>query len=128
LSIAKIQVLVVEDDDVSAQVARTMLERLGCQVTVATNGAEAIVLFRKGAYDLVLMGWQLPLMDGLEATARIRTMPRGKVTPIIGTSAGAAKSECLAAGMNDLVPKPFLLENLKLALSKWTLWGEKSPG
>jgi CheY-like chemotaxis protein len=124
LSIAKIQVLVVEDDDVSAQVARTMLERFGCQVTLATNGAEAIVLFRKEAYDLILMGCQLPLMDGLEATARIRTMPRGKVTPIIGTSAGTARSECLAAGMNDLVPKPFLLENLKLALSKWTLWEE----
>jgi CheY-like chemotaxis protein len=115
----------VEDDDVSAQVARAMLERLGCQTALASNGAEAVALFGKDTYDLILMGWQMLIMDGLEATARIRTMPRGNVTPIVGTSAGIARSECLAAGMNDLMPKPFLLENLKLALSKWTHWDEQ---
>jgi CheY-like chemotaxis protein len=119
-----IQVLVVEDDEVNAQVARTMLERLACRVDVAANGVEAIDLFQKEAYDLILMAWQMPGMDGLEATTRIRSMPRGRGTPIVGTSAGIGRLECLAAGMNDLTPKPFTLETLKAVLSKWTLWNE----
>jgi CheY-like chemotaxis protein len=118
----KIHVLIVEDDEISAPVAGTMLERLGCQVSVATNGAEAVEQFRHTEYDLILMDWQMPVMDGVEATARIRELPGGQVTPIVGTSARAGRLECLAAGMNDLIPKPFLLENMRLALSKWTHW------
>jgi CheY-like chemotaxis protein len=124
MSIGQIQVLVVEDDEVSAQVARTMLERLGCQVATAENGAQAIELFGKATYDLIFMAWHMPVMDGLEATVRIRSLPRGRVTPIVGTSARIGRMECLAAGMNDLMPKPFLLENLKVELSKWTRWRE----
>ena len=122
MSKQKIHVLVVEDDDISAPVACTMLERLGCHVSVATDGAEAVECFRHNEYDLILMDWQMPVMDGVEATARIRELPRGHVTPIVGTSARAGRLECLAAGMNDLIPKPFLLEKLRLALSKWTHW------
>jgi CheY-like chemotaxis protein len=124
VSIDKIQVLVVENDEVNAQVARAMLERLGCRVDLAAHGAKAIELFGKGAYDLIFMAWQLPVMDGLEATARIRSMPRGHAIPIVGTSARIGRLECMAAGMNDLMPKPFRLEGLKLELSKWTLWRE----
>lgn len=127
MSIEKIHVLIVEDDDISAPVACTMLERLGCVATLATNGAEAIEYFRSNEYDLVLMDWQMPVMDGVEATARIRTMPGGLITPIIGTSQRAARAECLAAGMNDLVPKPFLLENLRNTLRKWTHWEQRGP-
>jgi|SRR5579863_1264928 CheY-like chemotaxis protein len=124
MSIGQIQVLVVESDEVNAQVARTMLERLGCRVDTAENGAEAVELFPKTSYDLIFMAWQMPLMDGLEATARIRALPRGRVTPIVGTSARIGRLECLAAGMNDLMPKPFRIENLKIELSKWTRWQE----
>jgi CheY-like chemotaxis protein len=124
MSISQIQVLVVESDEVNAQVARTMLERLGCRVDTAENGAEAVELFPKASYDLIFMAWQMPLMDGLEATARIRGLPRGRVTPIVGTSARIGRLECLAAGMNDLMPKPFRIENLKIELSKWTRWQE----
>lgn len=120
----KIQVLVVENDEVNAQVAKAMLERLGCQVDLAAHGAKAIELFGREAHDLVFMALQLPVMDGIEATARIRSMPRGRAIPIIGTSARMGRLECLAAGMNDLMPKPFRLESLKLELSKWTLWRE----
>jgi CheY-like chemotaxis protein len=124
MSIGQILVLVVEHDDVSAHVARTMLERLGCRVDVVENGEEAVKLFRKTPYDLILMAWQLPVMDGLEATAIIRNLPRGRAIPIVGTSARISRMECLAAGMNDLMPKPFRSESLKLELSKWTLWRE----
>jgi len=127
MSMGRIQVLVVEHDEVSAQVARAMLERLGCGVATAENGAEAIELFGKATYDLIFMAWQMPVMDGLEATVRIRSQPRGRVTPIVGTSARMGRLECLAAGMNELMPKPFLLENLKVELSKWTRWREGPP-
>jgi CheY-like chemotaxis protein len=124
MSISQIQVLVVESDEVNAHVARTMLERLGCRVDTAENGAEAVELFPKASYDLIFMAWQMPVMDGLEAAARIRGLPRGRVTPIVGTSARIGRLECLAAGMNDLMPKPFRIENLKIELSKWTRWQE----
>ena len=115
-----IRVLVAEDDEVSAIAVRVMLERLACVVEIVGDGAKAIHYFRFGRYDLVLMGWQMPVMDGFEATARIRAMPRGQATPIIGTTAGRDRAECLAAGMNDLLPKPF--EKLRLILTRWTAW------
>ena len=124
MSTKQIQVLVVEDDTSSAQAARMMLERLGCQIQVADNGAEAIELFRAGEYDLILMDWQMPVMDGFEATARIRNLAEGRTIPIVGTTARMSRNECLAAGMNDLIPKPFLLKSLRLALSRWTTWVE----
>ncbi len=124
MSIGKIQVLLVEDDEISAQAARTMLERLGCKVDIASDGTEAIALFAKETYDLVLMDWQMPQMDGLETTARLRRMSQGQVTPIVGTTASMSRLECLAAGMNDIMPKPFLFATLKMGLTKWTHWEE----
>jgi len=124
MSIRKIHVLLVEDDEISAQAARTMLERLGCLVDTASTGGEAIELFGKTTYDLLLMDWQMPQMDGLETTARLRRMPQGRVTPIVGTTASMSRLECLAAGMNDVMPKPFLFSALKMGLAKWTLWEE----
>jgi CheY-like chemotaxis protein len=118
----RIEILLVEDDEISAQAARTLLERLGCEVDHVSNGAEAIELFGKKGYDLIFMDWQMPQMDGLETTARIRRMPQGRVTPIVGTSASMSRLECVAAGMNDVMPKPFLLNVLKMGLAKWTLW------
>jgi CheY-like chemotaxis protein len=118
----KIRVLVAEDDEVNAKAARIMLEQLGCSVDVATNGAEAVARFRDRDYDLILMDWQMPLMNGIEATARIRNMPGGIGTPIIGTTAAKAHEECLKGGMNDVVPKPFLLEKMRSVLSRWTTW------
>jgi CheY-like chemotaxis protein len=120
-----IRVLVVEDDEVSAKAVGVMLERLACTVEIAGDGAKAIDSFRQRRYDLVLMGWQLPVMDGFEATARIRSLPRGQATPIIGTTAGRDRAECLAAGMNDLMPKPFRIEKLRLVLARWTSWTDE---
>jgi CheY-like chemotaxis protein len=125
----KIRVLVAEDDEVNAKAARTMLEHLGCHVDIATDGTEAVEHFRERDYDLILMDWQMPLMDGIEATARIRAMPRGEGTPIVGTTAGKAQAECLKGGMNDVVPKPFLFDKMKYILSRWTRWtAAPTPG
>jgi two-component system, sensor histidine kinase and response regulator len=122
MSIRKIRVLVAEDDEVNAKAARMMLEQLGCLVDVATDGTIAVDHFRERDYDLILMDWQMPLMNGVEATARIRTMPGGAGTPIIGTTSGKAHDECLKGGMNAVVPKPFLMDKMRSVLSQWTSW------
>ena len=109
----------------SAKAVQVMLERLACSVEIAEDGRKAVESFRQRKYDLVLMGWQMPVMDGFEATARIRAMPRGQATPIIGTTAGRDRAECLAAGMNDLMAKPFQIEKLRQALTRWTTWTEE---
>ena len=118
----RIRVLVVEQDDVNAIAARGILEKLGCLVDVASNGFDAVQHFRDSVYDLILMEWQLPVMDGVEATARIRTTSRGKITPIIGTTIERSRSECLQSGMNDSMPKPFLFEKMRQVLLRWTAW------
>ena len=120
-----IRVLVAEDDEISARAVQVMLERLRCLVEIVINGAQAVESFRSRRFDLVLMGWQMPVMDGFEATARIRALPRGQATPIIGTTAGRDRAECLAAGMNDLMPKPFRIEKLRLTLTRWTGWTDQ---
>jgi CheY-like chemotaxis protein len=118
------RVLVAEDDEVNARVARTILERLGCKVDVAPNGAKAVEYFRRHDYDLVMMDWQMPVMDGPEATARIRATPRGQGTVIIATTSSRDRAECLMAGMNDVVPKPYRVEKLRLMLQRWTSWSD----
>ena len=122
MPVNKVRVLVAEDDEVNAKAAHTMLEQLGCFVDVATDGTQAVEHFRDRDYDLVLMDWQMPGMDGIEATARIRAMPGGQATPIVGTTARTAHDECLQAGMNDVIPKPFSFDKLKYVLSRWTRW------
>ena len=122
MSVAKIRVLVAEDDEVNAKAARTMLEQLGCIVDVVSDGMQAVNHFRNHDYDLILMDSQMPFMDGLEATAQIRSLPGGQATPIIGTTSGHGHAECLSGGMNDVVPKPFLLEKMRYVLSRWTGW------
>jgi CheY-like chemotaxis protein len=114
--------MVVEDDEVSAKAVQVMLERLACSVEIVKDGLAAVKRFRQRRYDLVLMGWQMPVMDGFEATARIRALPGGQATPIVGTTAGRDRAECLAAGMNDLMAKPFQIEKLRLILLRWTSW------
>ena len=125
MSTETIRVLVVEDDEVSAEAVRVMLQRLGCLVEVAEDGRQATEKFRHSRYDLVLMGWQMPVMNGFEATARIRAMPHGQHIPIIGTTAARDRAECMSAGMNDLMAKPFRIERLRQTLTRWTAWTVK---
>ena len=122
MQVNKIRVLVAEDDEVHAEAARTTLEQLGCFVDIARDGTQAVEHFRDRDYDLILMDWQMPIMDGLEATALIRSMPGGQGTPIVGTTAGRVQAECLKGGMNDVMPKPFLFDKTKYILARWTRW------
>jgi len=112
------KVLLVENDAINREVALRMLERLGFVVYTAENGLEAVSAEEGTDFDLILMDNQMPVMDGLTATRRIREAEgragRARV-PIIALTAGSAPSdrdECLRAGMNDYLSKPFRLGEL----------------
>jgi two-component system, sensor histidine kinase and response regulator len=118
------RVLVVEDNPTNQQVVNAMLRRLGVQVTLASNGQEAVELVQKHDFDLVLMDCQMPVMDGYQATAAIRRLPlgRGEHLPIAAVTANALQGDeqnCLEAGMNDFLPKPFKLAQLQALLARW---------
>ena len=116
------RVLLAEDHPLSQEILCDMLESLGCEVLIAADGAEALDLFRSGTQDLVLMDMQMPGMDGLEATRRIRALPSGVNTPIIGLTANITaddRQRCLDAGMNEHLGKPIGQAQLEQALSRW---------
>jgi PAS domain S-box-containing protein len=111
------RVLVVEDNTVNQKVAKKILERLGCEVVIANNGAEAIEHFEASQFQLVLMDMQMPVMDGLTATTLIRQRERGKVrTPIVALTANAMNGEydrCMAVGMDGFLTKPLNVDKLR---------------
>ncbi|WP_177166664.1 response regulator [Nitrosomonas sp. Nm51] len=117
-----IRVLVVEDNAVNQIVSKTMLEQFNCEVDLACHGAEAIDIFSKQQFDLILMDCNMPVMDGFEATRQIRLLEQNnnaKPTPIVAVTAHAfdhIKSECLAAGMNEHLSKPFDMAQLRTLL------------
>ncbi len=119
------RVLVAEDHPVNAEIASALLGECGCRVTVATNGREAVAAFLETPFDLVLMDIQMPEMDGIEATQRIRDIERGQGTrrvPIVALTANAMRddrSAALSAGMDDYLTKPVAGERLREALLRW---------
>lgn len=117
------RVLVVEDNSVNQLVALGQLQKLGHQPTLAASGGAALELLTEQKFDLVLMDVQMPGMDGYEATRRIRQISGavGKI-PIVAITAHALPGErekCLAAGMNDYLPKPVSLEQLGAVIRLW---------
>ncbi len=116
-------VLVVEDNVVNQKMTVKMLEKLGCRVDVASNGAEAIERMEKLKYDLVFMDCQMPEMDGYEATAEIRRREEDSGhTLIIAITAHAMEGDrekCLKAGMDDYIAKPIKRETLSEMLKNW---------
>ena len=119
-------VLVVEDNPINQKITRWMLERHGYTCEVVDNGRRALDTEATGDFDLILMDCQMPEMDGLEATRRLRA--RGCTLPIIALTAGALADEraaCRAAGMDDFVPKPIKIPELVGTLAKHL--GARSP-
>ncbi|TSK08524.1 MAG: PAS domain S-box protein [Geobacter sp.] len=116
------RVLLVEDNEINRQVALELLMDTGLSVDLANNGQEALRKVAQNSYDLVLMDMQMPVMDGLEATARIRSNPAKDRLPIVAMTANALPSDraaCLAAGMNDYITKPFDPAILRATVLKW---------
>jgi PAS domain S-box-containing protein len=118
-----LRVLVADDHEVNRKVVRLMLEQLGCRVEVVTDGREAVEAVERSTYDAVLMDVRMPVMDGLEAAARIRREAgQGRRVPILALTAHAMEGErqrCLAAGMDGYIPKPVTRQALRDALTQW---------
>ncbi|MBK5967031.1 hypothetical protein CCR95_23920 [Thiocystis minor] len=118
------RILLVEDNPVNQQLARKLLERWGHEVTLAENGKIAVELFDPSAFDLVLMDMQMPVMDGIEATRRIRDKEQGSArTPIVAMTANVMASDrarCLEAGMDEHLPKPLRPKHLEEMIRRFT--------
>jgi CheY-like chemotaxis protein len=124
-SLHRMSILVVEDNESNRLVASVMLERLGQRPDFAVNGAEALDAVARKRYDLVFMDCQMPVMGGMEATRAIREAEQqsGCHVPIVAMTASALaeeKAQCAAAGMDDFISKPVLLDDLAVALSRWS--------
>ena len=116
------RILLVEDNPVNQLVAKGMLGKLGCEVIVAAHGGEALEQLEQAAFDLVLMDCNMPVMDGYEASRRIRQSGRWPDLPIVALTANAMPEErerCRAAGMNDYLAKPFRREELLALIDHW---------
>ncbi len=116
----EVKILVTDDNELNLRVADYMLKRLGYDADHAKNGLEALAALEKTPYDIILMDVQMPEMDGLEATRRIREKhPKGGHLKIIALTANALKGEreiCLESGMDDYLSKPIKIESLKEVL------------
>jgi CheY-like chemotaxis protein len=119
-----LNVLIVEDNPVNQAVATGMLEALGCRAEIAGHGGHALERIAAGGIDVVLMDFQMPFMDGITATRRLREREAASHSarlPVIGVSAHAmqgAREECLIAGMNDFISKPFTMAELARVLRR----------
>ena len=122
-----VRVLVAEDNSVNQLVVEGMLGSLGIEVTMASNGKEVLERFHKDSYDLILMDWQMPIMDGIQATEAIREVEKQRAlspTPIIALTANSDPSNmraCRKAGMNDFMAKPFSLDELSRKIKQQVL-------
>jgi CheY-like chemotaxis protein len=125
-----LDVLLVEDNDINRLYAKSVLKNWNCRTETAENGLVAIEKLKVSSFDVILMDVQMPVMDGYDTTKAIRMMPEPiKSIPIIALTANATRADierCLAAGMNDYLPKPFapddlyrkLFEELKITPSR----------
>ncbi|BET27019.1 signal transduction histidine kinase [Limnobacter thiooxidans] len=120
-------ILLVEDNPINQDVASLVLTQMGCLVDVAFNGIQALEKYARHTYDLILMDCQMPVMDGLTATAKIRELEQARNaerTPIVAITANALptdRASCINAGMDDYLAKPFKRSQVKDILKKFLI-------
>jgi CheY-like chemotaxis protein len=124
------RLLLVDDEPINLEVARSLLDNTGLVADTAENGAEAVARAKEASYALILMDVQMPILDGLEATRLIRLLPGYRDVPILAMTANAStesKARCLAAGMTDALIKPFNPNQLFAELIKHLDQPSESP-
>ncbi len=118
-----VRILLAEDNVINQQIAVKLLQKMGCAVDIAVNGEEAIAALGRKSYDLVLMDVQMPVLDGVEATRRIRKLGGDYADlPIIAMTAHAmegVRDEYIGAGMSDYIAKPFDPKDLRAMVEHW---------
>jgi CheY-like chemotaxis protein len=120
-----VNVLLAEDNPVNQLLAKAQLAALGCNVNVAANGEEAVLLYSLGRYDLVLMDCHMPQRDGYEATVAIRAleweraMNRVPIVAVTATLLEGEREQCHAAGMDDFLAKPYAVQDVAAMLGRW---------
>ena len=118
-------VLLVEDNPINTMLAKAMLKNLGCTFLTAANGREALEVLARETFDLVLMDLQMPEMGGEDATRELRRREQGRSrVPVIALTASALPGDtenCLAAGMDGLITKPYTQAQLRSAIEQWAL-------
>jgi CheY-like chemotaxis protein len=120
-----LKILLAEDNRINQRVAVFTFKRLGVTCDIASDGQEAFDMHRQNGYDLILMDMQMPVMDGLEATRKIRTFEnetnpghRVYIVALTANMISDKKDECIQAGMDDFMEKPFNEEALRVLFSK----------
>ena len=124
------RILVAEDNRVNQKIILLQLESLGLQAELVEDGQEALQAVEEKPFDLVLMDWQMPRMDGLQATRKIRQLESREGVAIIAVTANAMSGDidtCLEAGMDDYISKPVRVEELSSKLAKWLAANERFP-
>ena len=116
------RLLIVEDEPINREIALELIQEFGTTADTAENGIQALEMLSRCSYDLILMDMQMPEMDGLEATRRIRAQSQYILLPIIAMTANAFaedRERCLKAGMNDFIVKPVDPDELKMQLLRY---------
>jgi len=123
----ELNILVAEDNPINQKVSKSILQQIGCNVTIVNNGEEAVRAAIHEKFDVILMDCQMPKMDGYEATGTIRNVDNYNMsTPIIAVTANAMPGDeikCIASGMNDYISKPVNKEVLVMKLNTWATPG-----
>jgi CheY-like chemotaxis protein len=121
-SLSRAHILLVEDNAINREVAMELLSGAGVVVSVARDGQEALDMLDRQRFDAVLMDCQMPVMDGYAATRALRQRPQLRALPVIAMTANAMVSDrdaVLAAGMNDHIAKPIVVDEMFATLARW---------
>lgn len=120
-----LKILLVEDNVLNQRIVLFSLKKFNHAVTIANNGLEAVEKFKEDNFDVILMDIMMPVMDGLEATTKIREeeqrLKAEKRTPIIALTANTMdndRTKCISYGMDEFLAKPFDIEKLKMVFNK----------
>ena len=123
--IKNLKILLAEDNWINQRIAILTFRQLGISIDIASNGQEALDMYRQNKYDLIMMDLQMPVMDGLESTRQIRILEKETendhhvyIVALTANAISEMKEDCIIAGMDDFMEKPFQESDLRILLSK----------